>query len=163
MLSGFSLRACLLGLLFGGTATMDGQEQLNQTPYDSQALRLETRWGEEFLLRGREGTVVGKIGGLRGGLDLAAVVAPSPDAMREAAVFKNNYPRGVWSMTVGLSVVAVGAAVARVDDIGTAADLSAMAAGIGGTFLAAYGYKHLQRARSALSRSIWWYNRDLVR
>lgn len=142
---------------------MDGQEQLKQIPYDAGALRLENRWGEEFLLRGSEGTVVGKIGGLRGGLDLTAIVSPSPNALREATLFKRSYPRGVWTTAIGLSLVAVAAAVARIDDIGPAAELSATAGGVGGVWLAAYGYKHLQRARRALSRSIWWYNRDLCR
>jgi hypothetical protein len=49
------------------------------------------------------------------------------------------------------------------DDIGAAVAIPAWTAVAGGTVLMVYGGVQLNKALTALSRSIWWYNRDLQR
>jgi hypothetical protein len=141
---------------------MHAQEQQQPTLYDAQAVRVESSWGKRLLVRGREGTIVGKIGG-RGGLDLAAAVAPSANAVREAEEFKRRYARGSTILTAGILAWGVGWGVARMDGLDPAVSIPAYTAAIAGPVLMAYGGVQLNKAFSALARSIWWYNRDLTR
>jgi hypothetical protein len=158
------LLAVLVGsyALVGGARTMDGQEQREGTVYDAQAVRIESSWGNRFLVRGRDGIVVGKIGG-RGGLDLATALSPSPNAVREAKEFNRNYSRGSTILAIGIVVWGVGSGVARMDDIDAAVAVPAWTAVAAGTFLIGYGGYQLNKAFSALARSVWWYNRDFGR
>lgn len=159
----FLLAVCVAGYaLVGGATTMEGQSQHDPTLYDAQAVRVESSWGNRFLVRGREGTVVGKIGG-RGGLDLATALAPSANAVREAEEFKRSYNRGSNLLAVGILAWGVGSGVARMDGIDAAVAIPAWTAVAAGTFLIGYGGVQLNKAFSSLARSIWWYNRDLSR
>jgi hypothetical protein len=49
------------------------------------------------------------------------------------------------------------------DDIDAAVAIPAWSAVAAGTFMIVYGGVQLNKAFSALARSIWWYNRDLGR
>jgi hypothetical protein len=140
---------------------MEAQEQ-EPTPYDAGALRVEARAGNWLLVRGREGTIVGKIGAFRG-LDLATAVAPSSDAIREAKEFKRNYDRGSTLMGIGIAVWGIGVGVSRMDDLGPVVSTSAYSAVLAGTVLMFYGGTQINKGLSALARSIWWYNRDFSR
>ena len=152
--------ACVLGA--GGTS-MQGQEQQQEpAAYDARALRIEARSGNWLLVRGRDGAVVGKIGGFRG-LDLAAVVEPSPEAVREAREFKHNYDRGSTLLGIGIALWGIGVGVARVDDLDPLIASSAWTAVLGGSALMFYGGTRINNGLSALARSIWWYNRDFAR
>ena len=51
--------------------------------YEQNALRLDTNFGDVRIVRGIEGTVVGRIGVFRGD-DVTQVVAASPNAVAEA-------------------------------------------------------------------------------
>ncbi len=154
------LRICLAWCaLAGGAPTMDGQEPEGQAKYDAEALRVETSWGNRFLVRGREGTVVGKIGSR--GFDFPSALAASPNAAREAAEFVRGDRRANTLLAIGILAWGVGGGVARMDDIDAAVAIPAWTAVAAGTVLIVYGGVQLNKALTALSRSIWWYNRDL--
>jgi hypothetical protein len=125
--------------------------------YDANALRVDARFGEVRIVRGLDGPVLGQIGIIRGA-DVAAIVSSSPNAVAEAREFQRNYRPGV--VTVGLGLIALGASVgiSQVHDVnrGITTGLTIVTVG-----LITYGGTRLQRAYNALSRSIWWYNRDL--
>lgn len=154
---------CLVGqALVGGVTTMEGQQQVEPTQYDAQALRVESRWGNHLLVRGRDGTVIGKIGGFRG-LDLPTAVRGSPNAVSEAREFNRSSKRGSIVLALGLVAWGVGGGVARMDGIDANVAVPAWTAVATGTVLMVYGGVQLNKAASALARSIWWYNRDYAR
>ena len=127
--------------------------------YDENALRLESHPGETRLVRGVSGALVGKIGGFRD-VDLAAVVSRSPNAVTEAKVFQRDYAPGLWMISAGLAVLGASIGALRIEDVNpvitTGLTISSVA-------LLGYGSKRLSNAYRALSKSIWWYNRDLVK
>jgi hypothetical protein len=125
--------------------------------YDQNALRLEMNFGDERIVRGIEGTVVGKIGVFRG-LDVTQVVAASPNAVAEAREFQRNYRRG--TILLGLGLISLGASVgtSQMHDVGRGITPGLTIATFG---LITYGGGKLQRAYNALHKSLWWYNRDL--
>jgi hypothetical protein len=126
--------------------------------YDSKALRLETHMGEFRIVRGLDGPVVGKIG-LFSRPDLASLVAPSENAMKEGREFNHNHGPGMAAGITGLVVFAFSLAASSA--AGTNWGLTAGT--IGGGALMVYGAVRLDKAYSSLSKSIWWYNRDLKR
>jgi len=161
------LRVLLAGFIMifalaGGPERMDAQEQAGQNDYDARALRLESSWGYGMVVRGREGTVIGKVGGLRAP-DLATAVAPSTDAIREAKEFKQRYDRGNKALLVGALALTVGVGLARLDGADANVRVPAYATAAAGAALLGYAAVQRNRASSALARSIWWYNRDLRR
>jgi hypothetical protein len=148
--------------LAGGPERMDAQEQAGQNDYDARALRLESSWGYGMVVRGREGTVIGKVGGLRAP-DLATALAPSAAAIREAREFKQRYDRGNKALLVGALALTVGVGLARLDGVDRNVLVPAYATAAAGTALLGYAAVQRNRASSALARSLWWYNRDLRR
>lgn len=150
-------------LLIGGATTVSGQEQSDSKQYEAQALRLETRPGAWILVRGWEGVEVGRLGVLRGGVDLQAVMAPSANAVREARAFERDYSRGGLTAGIGIAAFGVGYGIARIDDVDSNVTTPATIVSVAGAILAVYGGFRLQKAYNALNRSIWWYNRDLPR
>jgi hypothetical protein len=124
--------------------------------YDAKALRLETHMGDFRILRGVDGPVVAKIS-LFARPDMAALVAPSENAMREGREFNRNYRPGMAAGIVGTAIFAFSLVASS-----TVGDNWGYTAGtIGGGALMVYGAVRLDRAYSSLSKSIWWYNRDL--
>jgi hypothetical protein len=126
--------------------------------YDEKALRVDARFGEVRIVRGVDGPVVGQIGIVRGA-DVATIVSGSPNAVAEAREFQRNYRPGM--ITVGLGLIALGAStgISQIHGVnrGITTGLTIVTVG-----LITYGGTRLQRAYNALSRSIWWYNRDLT-
>lgn len=163
-MSRFLLAFCLVSCALAGRPTeMEGQKLDEPTLYDAQALRVESRDADRVVVRGRDGIVLGKLSGFRGGLDLSAVVAPSPNAVREARDFSKSYRRGSWAVFAGVTAMSAGVLVMGINDVDPAILGSVKAASLGGFVLAVYGATQLNKAYTALSRSIWWYNRDLGR
>lgn len=162
------LRLLLTGIVMtyvfaGGPTTMEAQEPAAQGEYDAQAIRLETNsWGFRTLVRGREGTIVGKIGHFRAP-DVAAIVAPSELAVREAREFKRHYDRGNIAFIPATLVLFVSLNVMRLDGLDRGELVPAYAAAVAGGAILTYAVVQLNKAYSALGRSIWWYNRDLGR
>ena len=126
--------------------------------YDSQALRLESHWGEYRVVRGAKGSVVGTVGPIHT-FDVEQLVARSPVAAAEARVYKANH--------LPASIVGVTGAVSLVTGIIVASNSSNNASSplliIAGAGAMIWSAQHLNTAYAALSRSIWWYNRDLKR
>jgi hypothetical protein len=125
--------------------------------YDASALRVDARFGEVRIVRGLDGPVVGQIGIVRGA-DVAAIVSSSPNAVAEAREFQRNYRPGVIGLGLGLIALGASVGVSQIHDVnrGITTGLTIVTVG-----LITYGGTRLQRAYNALSRSIWWYNRDL--
>jgi hypothetical protein len=139
---------------------MNGQANIASTQYDAAALRVESSWGKRLLVRGADGTVVGNIGSR--GVDLTAAVASSPNAVREAREFDRHIGKGWTILSIGIVAWGVGGGVARMDGIDPIVSAAAWSGVAAGTAMIFYGGVRLNKAFTALSRSIWWYNRDLV-
>lgn len=124
--------------------------------YDAKALRIETQMGEYRIVRGLEGPVVGKIG-LFSRPDVAALVAPSENAMREGREFNRNHGPGMLAGITGAAIFAFSLAASNA----AGPNWGLTTGTVGGAMLMLYGAVRLDQAYSALSKSIWWYNRDL--
>jgi hypothetical protein len=126
--------------------------------YDAQALRFETHWGSADIIRGVNGPVIGTVGWFRD-FDVEKLVASSPQAVAEARVFKSNNFRG--SLVGGLGALTLGiGALVTANSSNNAASPILIIAGAG---VMVWGAQQLNAGYSALSRALWWYNRDLAR
>jgi hypothetical protein len=126
--------------------------------YDVQALRFETHWGSADIIRGVNGPVIGTVGWFRD-FDVEKLVASSPQAVTEARAFKSNNFRG--SLVGGLGALTLGiGAVVTANSSNNAASPILIIAGAG---VMVWGAQQLNAGYSALSRALWWYNRDLAR
>jgi hypothetical protein len=126
--------------------------------YDTQALRLESHWGDYRVVKGREGTLVGTIGLLRS-FDVEKLVSKSPVAAAEARVYRSNHLSG--SIVGSLGGIALVAGLIMSSNPSNNASSPVLV--IFGAGAMAWGAQHLNTAYSALSRAVWWYNRDLPR
>lgn len=151
LLPALCVGVCLLSM---GPRLMNAQDR----SYDENALRLEDHFGVQ-IVRGVGGVVVGKVGVFRG-IDVSAVVSPSPNAVAEAKAFQRDYKPGMLLGATG--IVALGAAVgtSRINGVSQFVPTGITILSVG---LLSYGGSKLERAYQALSKSIWWYNRDLVK
>ena len=129
-----------------------------QSPvYDSAALRMEGRFGDIQIVRGAEGTILGKIGIFRG-IDVAQLVASSEPATVEARQFARDYRPGTLLVALGLATLGAYYGVSQIHDVNRLITTGLVIAGTGSLV---YGGGRLQNAYNALARSLWWYNRDL--
>jgi hypothetical protein len=126
--------------------------------YDAQALRFESRWGSADIIRGANGPVIGTAGLFRD-FDVTQLVGSSPQAVTEARAFKTNNFRGSLVGGLGAATVVVGAILTSNSSNNAASPILIVA----GAVAVAWGAQHLNRGYSALSRAVWWYNRDLTR
>jgi hypothetical protein len=124
--------------------------------YDAKALRLETHKGDFRIVRGLEGPVVAKIG-FFSRPDVVSLVSPSENAMREARNFARDRGPGTVAAVAGLLVTGVSLAASHA----SGSNWGLVTATTGGVVLMLYGGVRLDNAYSSLSKSIWWYNRDL--
>ena len=142
-------------LLITGVAAMAAQE----SSYDENALRVVSRQGSMQILRGVEGTVASR-SGIFHGPRVADLVAQSDSALAEAKIFERDYEPAQWLLAT--SIVSLGALIgaSRINDINPFIQVGLTAT----TFVPfAFGAKKLDSAYQALSKAIWWYNRDLKR
>ena len=153
------MRRLLLTLCVGACVGLGGPAVLTAQDgsYDESALRLEGHQGDIRIVRGVQGTVVGHIGGFRTP-DVVKLVSPSEKAMTEAKTFAHEYAPGSWIAALGIATLGAAMGVSRIHDVNAGFPVGLT---IGGTVLIIYGGGRLQNAYNALSRSIWWYNRDL--
>jgi len=126
--------------------------------YDAQALRVESRWGSLNIIRGVNGPVVGTVGWFRR-FDVEQLVESSPQATTAARAFKSNNFRGSLITGLGVTTLVVGAVITS-NSSSNAASPMLMVAGAGAMV---WGVQYLNKGYSALSRAMWWYNRDLPR
>ncbi len=140
-------------MLTAGPSPMTGQER----SYDENALRIDEHGGTISIVRGVSETVVAKIGVFRA-VDVAAVVGPSPKAVAEATVFQRNYRPGTWIASLGIATLGAAIGASRISDLNQAIPTSLTIVSVS---LITIGGVKLEKAHRALSRAIWWYNRDL--
>ncbi|HEV2018380.1 MAG TPA: hypothetical protein VGQ98_08780 [Gemmatimonadaceae bacterium] len=127
--------------------------------YDENALRVDQHRGTISILRGVSETVVMKVGAFRA-VDVAGIVSPSPNAVGEAKKFEHDYRPGMWIASLGIATLGVAIGSYRIADMNQAVPTSLTIVGVS---LITYGGWRLGNAYRALSKSVWWYNRDLKR
>jgi hypothetical protein len=126
--------------------------------YDAQALRFETNWGNVKIIRGINGPAIGTSGWFRD-FDLERLLARSPAAVTEVRAYNTANSRGSFIGVAGAVTTAVGIAVMANGSNNAASPILV----IGGVSAMVWGAQHLSTSYSALSRALWWYNRDLTR
>jgi len=126
--------------------------------YEGQALRYESYWGNAKIIRGVDGPVVGTAGWFRS-FDVEKLVAPSPSALAEARRYNTNNFRGSVVGSIGAATTLIGILVTA-NGSNNASSPMLIVAGVG---TMAWSAQHFKMAYSALSRSLWWYNRDVAR
>src|SRR3954471_2115206 len=126
--------------------------------YDAQALRFETNWGNVKIIRGANNAVVGTAGWFRDP-GLEKLLASSPHALTEARAYETNNFRGSLVGSVGALATMVGIVVTA----NGSNDASSPILIIGGVSSMVWAAQHLSISYSALSRALWWYNRDVSR
>jgi len=126
--------------------------------YDAQALRFESSWGNLRIIRGANGPVVGTAGWFRT-FDVEKLVAASPSARAEAQVYRRKNLQGSIVGGLGALTLGVGVIVAA----NSSNNASSPVLIIAGAGAMAWGAQHVSMAYSALSRTLWLYNRDLTR
>jgi hypothetical protein len=124
--------------------------------YGVEALRFETSWGNVSIIRGADGPVVGTLGWFRD-FDITQLLASSPSAVADARAFQTNNFRGSVVGAIGATTTLIGVVVAA-NGSNNAASPVLMIGGVGAMV---WGAQHLSMSYSALSRALWWYNRDL--
>lgn len=127
--------------------------------YDENALRVEQHRGTISIVRGVSETVVVKVGAFRA-VDVAGIVRPSPNAIAEAKRFEHDYRPGTWIASLGVATLGVAIGSYRIAGLNQALPTGLTIAGVS---LITYGGWRLGNAYRALSKSVWWYNRDLKR
>jgi hypothetical protein len=126
--------------------------------YDVRALRFESSLGNVRIIRGADGQLVGTGGWFRD-TELEKLVASSPNAIAQARLYEKNNFRGSLVGTVG-AVTSVVGLVLTTNSSNSAASPALI---IGGVAAMVWGVQHVNESYSALSRALWWYNRDLPR
>ncbi|HJP86535.1 MAG TPA: hypothetical protein VJ852_11125 [Gemmatimonadaceae bacterium] len=132
--------------------------QLDTSSYDANALRLESHFGDIRIIRGISGPVVASVGTFHK-VELAKIVGTSENAAREAREFERNQRPGAIAALIGGIIVGTSIALSSRND----PTWGLVSAELVGVSLVFYGGVRLNRAYNALSRSLWWYNRDLKR
>ena len=126
--------------------------------YGAGALRFESSWGNVSIIRGADGPLVGTLGWFRD-FDLTQLLASSPQAVADAREFQTNNFRGSLVGSLGAATTLVGIVVAANSSNNAASPVLI----IGGVGAMVWGAQHLSVSYSALSRALWFYNRDLKR
>jgi hypothetical protein len=150
LLLAFCAGTCLLTMGPNLMTAQDGS-------YDENALRVDQHRGTISIVRGVSETVVARIGAFRG-VDVARIVSPSANAVAEAKMFERDYRPGTWLASLGIATLGAAIGSSRIDHLNQAIPTGLTIAGMG---LITYGGWRLGNAYRALSKSIWWYNRDL--
>jgi hypothetical protein len=147
-----------------GRAAANSPRSVPERPADSThtyaagALRFESNWGNVSIIRGADGPVVGTLGWFRD-YDLTQLLASSPEAVADARRFQTDNFRGSLVGTLGATTTVIGVIVAANSSNNAASPVLI----IGGVGAMVWGAQHLSMSYSALSRALWWYNRDLKR
>lgn len=144
---------CAAQLLLLGVTTMSAQD----SSYDENALRVESRRGDLQIVRGIQGTVVARAGLFRGP-KMASLVSQSDSALAEARVFERDYQPGQYVAALGIATLGAAIGASRIPNIN---QVIPTALTITSVVLITYGGAKLESAYRALSKAIWWYNRDL--
>jgi hypothetical protein len=128
-----------------------------EATYDENALRVDQRRGTISIVRGVSETTVLKVGAFRS-TDVAAMVSPSANAVAEAKIFERDYLPGARILSLGIATLGAAIGSSKIADLNQAVPIGLTIAGMS---LIVYGGRRLENAYRALSKSVWWYNRDL--
>jgi hypothetical protein len=142
-------------LLITGASAMAAQE----SEYDQNALRVESHQGNLRILRGVEGTIAARAG-IFHPPKVANLVSQSDSALAEAKVFERDYEPGQWITALGIATLGAAIGASRIPDINPTIQVGLYVTSFAAL---AYGGNKLHSAYEALSKAIWWYNRDLKR
>jgi hypothetical protein len=126
--------------------------------YDAKALRFETNWGNVKIIRGVNGALVGTGGWFRDP-GLEGVFAASPRALTELKDYETNNFRGSLVGGLGATATVAGILVAA----NSSNNASSPVIVVAGVSAMVWGAQHLSMSYAALSRAMWWYNRDATR
>jgi hypothetical protein len=155
-----TLIVCCLALLVPCASLHAQTPPPAQCTYDSCGLRFEPGFFGSRIVRGVQGETAAKIGFFNSNIE--RIVQGSDSATRLARSFREQHITGT---TVGI----IGGALATVSilqldpwDDGGDNDL-AVAGAIAGGVISLVGAAIEVKAGRALSRAIWWYNRELSR
>ena len=127
--------------------------------YDENALRVESRLGDIQIVRGTSSTVVARAGLFRGPR-VANLVGSSDSALAEAKVFERDYNPGMYMVAAGIALFGAAIGAARIPDLNNGIPSGFLASSV---LLIGFGGSKLESAYRGLSKAIWWYNRDLKR
>ncbi len=122
-----------------------------------QPLRYESSWGNANIIRGADGPVIGTVGWFRD-FDVQKLVQSSPRAVEEARSFQTINFRGSLVSALGATTVAIGVVVTANSSNNAASPILI----IGGAGAIGWGLQHINIGYRALSRALWWYNKDLT-
>lgn len=150
-----AIMLCTVHLFLSGAVGMSAQE----SSYDENALRVESHLGDLQIVRGTTGTVVAR-GGVFRGPRVTNLFSPSEQAVSEAKVFERDYDPGQYIVGAGIATLGAAFGASHISDINNAIPSGLMAVGI---LMIGYGGSKMESAYRALSKAIWWYNRDLKR
>jgi hypothetical protein len=148
-----AITLCAAQLLTLGATAMSAQD----SSYDDNALRIESHLGTLQIVRGIRGTVVARTGVLHGPR-VANLVVQSDSALAEAKIFERDYQPGEIAAALGIAMLGAGIGATHIPHINSVipSALTTVSA-----ILIVYGGTKLESAYRALSKAIWWYNRDL--
>ena len=161
---GFSGAALLAAATIAPSGKMLAQASVASPScaYDQCALRVE----RNRILRGASGERVARLG-VFSATSLSDLVSgiPSDSALAHARIFDANSGRGstlafVGALTAG---AALGVAHSRREQRLTGGTLTVFAIAFSGVVIEFVGVRKVVKARDALSRAIWWHNRELDR
>ena len=141
-----------------GSRTAGAQSKDSTRGPEVQALRYESYYGNARIIRGADGPIVGTAGWFRD-FDVEKLVAASPSAQPDARLYKTNNFRASVVGSLGATVTLIGIAVTA----NSSNNASSPILIIGGVGAMAWAAQHFTIAYSALSRSLWLYNRDVSR
>jgi hypothetical protein len=130
-----------------------------EATYDENALRVEQHRGTISIVRGVSESVVLEVGAFRA-VNVAGIVSKSPNAVTQAKIFESNYRPGTWLVSIGVATLGAALGSYRIAGLNQAVPSGLTIASVS---LITYGGWRLGNAYRALSRSVWWYNRDLKR
>lgn len=139
-----------------GQSAIGAGEPRQVCSYDECALRL---WSSD-VLRGTEEAKIGQFGFLRPP-PLGELFAQSDSAALHFETLEKNYTNG-RAITITSRVVSLAGLVLSFssDSAEQRWGFGLQATGFAGGWL---GQRRVRRAKEALSRAIWWYNRDVAR
>ena len=149
-----SIALCATQFFLGATPMI-----AQDSSYDENALRVESRLGDLQIVRGTSGTVVAHAGIFRGPR-VADLVSSSDSALAEAKVFERDYNPGTYMVAAGIALLGAAVGAVRIPDLNNGIPSGLLASSV---LLIGFGGSKLESAYRALSKSIWWYNRDLGR
>jgi hypothetical protein len=142
----------------GSAPIIPARAQDSTHSYDTRALRFESSWGNVRLIRGADGPVIGTGGWFRD-FELEKLLASSPSAAAQARVYQSDNFRGYLVGGIGAATTVIGILVTA----NSSNNASSPVLIIGGIGAMVWGAQHLSKSYSALSRALWWYNRDMTR